>query len=282
MGFLDFGFIDLIDIMVSAYLLYFLYTRLKNTTAFTILIGIFIIYVMWLIVRALDMSLLSTIMNKIASVGLLALLIVFQQEIRKFLLEVGDKTNLQKFFSLERIFRNVIKESADTLNIPEIVKACTEFARDCTGALIVLPNHSDLNDIIKTGEKLDCDITARLLGSLFFKNSPLHDGAVVIVKGRIAAAKCILPLTENPAVPQNIGTRHRSAIGMSEVSDSLVIVVSEERGQISYCEYGAISQGVTPTQLAEKLKERFSIEDSNVVDQQAGLLSTITKILRAR
>ncbi|MCQ2250049.1 MAG: diadenylate cyclase CdaA [Bacteroidales bacterium] len=274
MLFLDFGFIDLIDILVSAGLLYFLYTKLKGTTAMNILFGVLIIYVLWLVVRALDMSLLSTIMNKIANVGILALVIVFQQEIRKFLLEVGDKSTLSKFFSVERIFHRVIKESNENLNIPEIVKACTEFARDCTGALIVLPSHSDLSNIISTGEKLDCAITQRLLGSLFFKNSPLHDGAVIIVKGKIVAAKCILPLTSNPEVPHNIGTRHRSAIGMSEVSDSLVVVVSEERGEISYCEYGAINQNVTPQQLTDKLRERFS-EVSSAAEVSSGFFETL-------
>ncbi len=261
MGILDFGFIDLIDILLSAYLMYIVYTKLHGTKAVNILIGLFVIYVMWLIVRLLNMSLLSTIMNKIASVGVLALVIVFQQEIRKFLLEVGDKSSISRVFSVERIFRNVIKDSPENLNIPEIVKACTQFAKDCTGALIVLPSHSNIESIVNNGEKLDCAVTARLLGSLFFKNSPLHDGAVVISKGRIVAAKCILPLTDKADVPQNIGTRHRSAIGMSEVSDSLVVVVSEERGEISYCEYGSICQDVTPTQLTDKLRERFSIAD---------------------
>lgn len=278
MGFLDFGFIDLIDILLSAYLLYILYTKLRGTTAMNILFGILLIYVLWLVVRALDMSLLSSIMNKIASVGLLALVIVFQQEIRKFLLEVGDKTTLSKVLSVERIFHNVVKESEDNLNIPEIVKACTQFAKDCTGALIVMPGHSDLSNIINTGEKLDCAITERLLGSLFFKNSPLHDGAVVISKGKIVAAKCILPLTSNPEVPQNIGTRHRSAIGMSEVSDSLVVVVSEERGHISYCEYGAIFQNVTPAQLTDKLRERFSVSESE--SPTGGFFSTLIHYLK--
>lgn len=263
MGILDFGVVDLLDILLSAYLLYLLYTKLKGTTAFNILIGLFVVYIAWLIVRALDMSLLSTIMNRISDVGIIAIVIVFQQEIRKFLLEVGDKSALSNFFSVERIFRKMIKESPDNLNIPEIVKACTQFAADKTGALIVLPNHSNIDNIINTGEKLDCAITSRLLGSIFFKNSPLHDGALIIEKGRIVAAKCILPLTENIEVPQNIGTRHRSAIGMSEVSDSLVVVVSEERGEISYCEYGAICQDVTPTQLADKLRERFSVADND-------------------
>lgn len=272
MGILDFGFIDLIDILLSAYLMYIVYTKLHGTKAVNILIALFMIFVMWLIVsRLLNMGLLGSIMDKISSVGLLALVIVFQQEIRKFLLEVGDKTSISKFFSVERIFRNVIKESPDNLNIPEIVKACTEFARDYTGALIVLPSHSNIENIINTGEHLDCAVTARLLGSLFFKNSPLHDGAVIISKGRIVAAKCILPLTDNPDVPQNIGTRHRSAIGMSEVSDSLVIVVSEERGEISYCEYGAICQDVTPTQLTDKLRERFAIADYDVGTVREGL-----------
>ncbi|MBO7461370.1 MAG: diadenylate cyclase CdaA [Bacteroidales bacterium] len=275
MGILDFGFIDLIDILLSAYLMYIVYIKLHGTKAVNILIAIFMINVMYLIVRLLGMSLLSTIMSKILSVGLLALVIVFQQEIRKFLLEVGDKSSISKFFSVERIFRNVIKESPENLNIPEIVKACTEFAKDNTGALIVLPSHSNIDSIIKTGEHLDCAITARLLGSLFFKNSPLHDGAVIISKGRIVAAKCILPLTDNPDVPQNIGTRHRSAIGMSEVSDCLVVVVSEERGEISYCEYGAICQDVTPTQLTDKLRERFSIADYDPETVKEGLLGKV-------
>ena len=251
--------------------MYLAYTKLHGTKAVNIIIALFMIYVMWLIVRLLDMSLLSTIMNKIWSVGLLALVLVFQQEIRKFLLEVGDKTYISNIFSVERIFRNVIKESPENLNIPEIVKACTEFAKDYTGALIVLPSHSNIENIISTGERLDCAITARLLGSLFFKNSPLHDGAVIISKGKIVAAKCILPLTDNPDVPQNIGTRHRSAIGMSEVSDCLVIVVSEERGEISYCEYGALCQDVTPTQLTDKLRERFSIADYDTETIREGL-----------
>ena len=281
MGILDFGFIDLIDILLSAYLMYIMYTKLHGTKAVNILIGLFVIYVLWLIVRMLDMSLLSTIMNKISNVGLLALVIVFQQEIRKFLLDLGDKSSISKFLSVERIFRNVIKESPETLNIPEIVKACTEFAKDNTGALIVLPSHSNIDSIINTGEHLDCAITARLLGSLFFKNSPLHDGAVIISKGKIVAAKCILPLTDNPDVPQNIGTRHRSAIGMSEVSDCLVIVVSEERGEISYCEYGAICQDVTPKQLSDKLRERFSIADFDAETIKEGLWSKVVNWIKA-
>ncbi|MCR5454446.1 MAG: diadenylate cyclase CdaA [Bacteroidales bacterium] len=280
MGILDFGFIDLIDILLSAYLMYIVYTKLHGTKAVNIFIALFMIYVMWLIVSFFEMNLLSAIMNKISSVGLFALAIVFQQEIRKFLLEIGDKSSISKFFSVERIFRNVIKESPENLNIPEIVKACTQFSADYTGALIVLPSHSNIDNIINTGERLDCAITERLLGSLFFKNSPLHDGAVVISKGKIVAAKCILPLTENPDVPQNIGTRHRSAIGMSEVSDCLVVVVSEERGEISYCEYGGICQDVTPKQLTDKLRERFSIADYDTETVKDGLLGKIYKWLR--
>ncbi|MBR6278463.1 MAG: diadenylate cyclase CdaA [Bacteroidales bacterium] len=280
MGFLDFGFVDLIDILLSAYLLYFLYIKLRNTTAMNILVGLFIVYALWMLVKALDMSLMNTIMSKVASVGMLALVIVFQQEIRKFLLDVGNTSTLKKIFSLENIFKNVIRKSPEELDIPEIVKACKEFARESTGALIVLPNHSDLSSIIATGEKLDCAITSRLLGSLFFKNSPLHDGAVIIVRGRIVAAKCILPLTENTNIPSNIGTRHRSAIGMSEASDSLVVVVSEERGEISYCEYGSICQDVTLEQLSDKLKERFAVTDGNIVTTNSNLVNKIINFLK--
>ena len=145
---------------------------------------------------------------------------------------------------------------------------------------MVFPNQSDLTSIVTTGEKLDCAITARLLGSLFFKNSPLHDGAVIIEQGKITAAKCILPLTQNPNVPSNIGTRHRSAIGMSEVSDSLVVVVSEERGEISYCEYGSICQDVTPAQLADKLKERFAVTETRSVISKRHFMAWVLNFLK--
>ena len=280
MGFLDFGFVDLIDILLSAYLLYILYIKLKDTTAMNILAGILIVYVLWMVVKALDMSLMNTIMDRIASVGVLALVIVFQQEIRKFLLEMGNTSTFKRLFSLERIFQKVIKKSTEELNIPEIVNACTQFAKDYTGALMVFPNQSDLTSIVTTGEKLDCAITARLLGSLFFKNSPLHDGAVIIEQGKITAAKCILPLTQNPNVPSNIGTRHRSAIGMSEVSDSLVVVVSEERGEISYCEYGSICQDVTPVQLADKLKERFAVTETRSVISKRHSMARVLNFLK--
>ncbi len=280
MGFLDFGFVDLIDILLSAYLLYILYIKLKDTTAMNILAGILIVYVLWMVVKALDMSLMNTIMDRIASVGVLALVIVFQQEIRKFLLEMGNTSTFKRLFSLERIFQKVIKKSTEELNIPEIVNACTQFAKDYTGALMVFPNQSDLTSIVTTGEKLDCAITARLLGSLFFKNSPLHDGAVIIEQGKITAAKCILPLTQNPNVPSNIGTRHRSAIGMSEVSDSLVVVVSEERGEISYCEYGSICQDVTPAQLADKLKERFAVTETRSVISKRHFMARVLNFLK--
>ena len=281
MGFLDFGFIDLTDILLSAYLLYLLYVKMKNTAAMNILAGILIVYVLWMVVKALDMSLLYTIMDRVASVGVLALVIVFQQEIRKFLLDMGNAKTFKKLFSLERIFQKVIKKSTEELNIPEIVTACTQFAKDYTGALMVFPNHSDLSSVIATGEKLDCAVTARLWGSLFFKNSPLHDGAVIIEQGKICAAKCILPLTENPNVPANIGTRHRSAIGMSEVSDSLVVVVSEERGEISYCEYGSICQDVTPAQLADKLKERFAVTEDRTVVSKRNIIVKMMNYLKS-
>ncbi|MBR4440834.1 MAG: diadenylate cyclase CdaA [Bacteroidales bacterium] len=264
MGIFNFGFVDLVDILLTAYIIYFVYQKFKGSTAMNLIFGVFIIYIVWMVVRALNMSLISSIMNNVASVGLLALVVVFHPEIRKFLLELGNKSTLSKIFSIERIFHKVIKQPADQLNIHEIVKACASFAKHKVGALIVLPSHSDLTSIMETGERLDCNVSARILDAIFFKNAPLHDGAVIITKGRITAAKCVLPVSANMDLPKKIGLRHRSGIGVSEVSDSLVIIVSEERGEISYSEYGGIVTGITPEQLSDKLKERFAVVDSGV------------------
>ncbi len=280
MGFFNFGFVDLIDILLTAYILYFVYKKFKRSTAMNIIVGVFIIYIIWMVVRALNMSLISTIMNNVASVGLLALVVVFHPEIRKFLLDLGNKSSLSKFFSIERIFHKVIKQSAEELNISEIVKACDSFAQHKVGALIVLPSHSDLTAIIETGERLDCNISARILDAIFFKNAPLHDGAVIIVKGRIVAAKCVLPVSSNMDLPKKIGLRHRSGIGMSEVSDSLVVIVSEERGEISYSEYGGIVTGITPEQLSDKLKERFAVSDADESMIANGGVRGILRLLR--
>ena len=229
-----------------------------------IIVGVIIIYIIWMVVRALDMSLISAIMNNVASVGLFALVVVFHPQIRKFLLDLGNKSSLSNLLSIERIFHKVIKQPADQLNISDIVKACDSFAKRKVGALIVLPSHSDLSSIIETGERLDCNVSARILDAIFFKNAPLHDGAVIIVKGRIVAAKCVLPVSANMELPKKIGLRHRSGIGMSEVSDSLVIIVSEERGEISYSEYGGIVVDITPEQLSDKLKERFAVNEADI------------------
>lgn len=231
--------------------------------------GLLVLYLVWLVVKSLNMSLISSIMSKIVGVGALALVVVFQQEIRKFLLDVGNKYALGRHISIERVFKKFIKTDSVELNISEIVKACTKMAHGKVGALIVLPSHSDLSHIIETGEKLDCNISSRIIESIFFKNAPLHDGAVVIVNGRISAAKCVLPVSENRNLPKKIGLRHRSGIGISEISDSLVIIVSEERGEISYAEYGGIVADVTPTRLADKLKERF-VSDINSFDIPMG------------
>ena len=264
MGFFNFGLVDLVDILLTAYILYFVYQKFKGSTAMNIIVGVIIIYIIWMVVRALDMSLISAIMNNVASVGLFALVVVFHPQIRKFLLDLGNKSSLSNLLSIERIFHKVIKQPADQLNISDIVKACDSFAKRKVGALIVLPSHSDLSSIIETGERLDCNVSARILDAIFFKNAPLHDGAVIIVKGRIVAAKCVLPVSANMELPKKIGLRHRSGIGMSEVSDSLVIIVSEERGEISYSEYGGIVVDITPEQLSDKLKERFAVNEADI------------------
>lgn len=249
--------------MLVAYILYAFYMKIKGSAAMSIFFGLFTLFGVWLLVKALNMSLMSAIMNRITGVGIIAFVVVFQQEIRKFLLSLGNKYSFKQLFSLDNLIGKFVKKDPLQLNIPEIVKACTVFAANNVGALIVLPYHSDLSSIIATGEKLDCNISARILDAIFFKNAPLHDGAVIIINGRIAAAKCVLPVSENMNLPKKIGLRHRSGIGISESTDSLVIIVSEERGEISYAEYGGIVTGITPEQLSDKLKERFVLGQNN-------------------
>ncbi len=280
MGILDFSFVDFLDILITAYILYFLYIKIKGTMAMNIFVGLFIIYLIWLIVSALDMSLISTILSKVSSAGAIALVVIFQQELRKFLLDLGNKYALARMFSIERIFNKILKKDPQTLNITEIVKACVHFKKNKIGALIILPVHSDLQHIIETGERMDCNISFRILDSIFFKNAPLHDGAVVVVGGRIVAAKCVLPVSDSRDLPKKIGLRHRSGIGISEVSDSLVIIVSEERGEISYAEFGSIVTDITAEQLADKLKERFITEKSNLEYLASAKLFDVFKMMK--
>ena len=252
MGFVPFTFIDFIDIILVAAIMFWIYRATRGTNAPYIISGIIMIYLMWVVVRTLNMELLSNILGQFVSVGVIALIIVFQPEIRRFLQMIGMRQ--KRFNFITRIFST----GDDTVqtNVVPIVTACREMSETKTGALIVIGQQSDLRLIAEGGIALDAKVSTSLLKNIFFKNAPLHDGAVLIEGDRIVAAKCILPVTQSD-VPKSYGTRHRAAIGMSEISDAIILVVSEETGGISIAHGGTIHRDIAPDQLANLLQRHF-------------------------
>ena len=254
MGFVPFTFIDFIDIILVAAIMFWIYRATRGTNAPYIISGIIMIYLMWVVVRTLNMELLSNILGQFVSVGVIALIIVFQPEIRRFLQMIGMR---QKHFNfITRIFST----GDDTVqtNVVPIVTACREMSETKTGALIVIGQQSDLRLIAEGGIALDARISTPLIRNIFFKNAPLHDGAAVVVGDRIVAAKCILPVTQSD-VPKSYGTRHRAAIGMSEISDAIIIVVSEETGGISLAQGGQLRRDVDPQRLTQILQRYLNV-----------------------
>lgn len=252
MGFVPFTFIDFIDIILVAAIMFWIYRATRGTNAPYIISGIIMIYLMWVVVRTLNMELLSNILGQFVSVGVIALIIVFQPEIRRFLQMIGMRQ--KRFNFIARIFNR--NDNTSVTIIAPIVQACREMSAHKTGALIVIGRQSDLRLITEGGIAIDAKISTPLLENIFFKNAPLHDGAVVIEGDRIVAAKCILPLTQSD-VPKSYGTRHRAAIGMSEISDAIILVVSEETGGISIAHGGTIHRDIAPDQLANLLQRHF-------------------------
>lgn len=252
MGFVPFTFIDFIDIILVAAIMFWIYRATRGTNAPYIISGIIMIYLMWVVVRTLNMELLSNILGQFVSVGVIALIIVFQPEIRRFLQMIGMRQ--KRFNVIARIFNR--NDNTSVTIIAPIVQACREMSAHKTGALIVIGRQSDLRLITEGGIAIDAKISTPLLENIFFKNAPLHDGAVVIEGDRIVAAKCILPVTQSD-VPKSYGTRHRAAIGMSEISDAIILVVSEETGGISIAHGGTIHRDIAPDQLANLLQRHF-------------------------
>ena len=249
MGFVPFTFIDFIDILLVAIVMYWIYRTTRGTNAPYIITGIIIIYLAWVIVRAMNMELLSSILGQIISVGIIALIIVFQPEIRRFLEKIGRSQKRLNFIS--HIFAPANKNNQT--DIAQVVTACREMASSKTGALIVLGQQNNLQMIVEGGIAIDASISSSLLKNIFFKNAPLHDGAVIIEDNRIVAAKCILPVTQM-RVPKAYGTRHRAAIGLSEISDAIILVVSEETGGISIAYAGELQRDIEPARLNRTLQ----------------------------
>ena len=255
MGFLEFNILDILDILLVAFLLFQLYKLTKGTVAIRIFIGIAAIYLIWKLVEALQMELLGEILGQFIGVGVLAVIIVFQQELRRFLLMIGNT----KFFSKDGVlkFNWINDETAAEVKISEIVKSCDEMAKTKTGAIIVITRENGLPNYIETGEIINAKTSNIFLQSIFFKNSPLHDGAVIITGDTIKAARCVLPTIENDSFPSNLGMRHRAAAGITENTDSIAIVVSEERGKISVAHKGQLEISLSADQLKEFLQKEL-------------------------
>ena len=263
MGFIPFTFVDFIDILLVALIMFWIYRMTKGTNAPYILSGIIAIYLMWVVVRTLNMELLSTILGQLISVGVIALIIVFQPELRHFLQMIGIR---QKHFNfITRIFSPV--ETRPRTDVAPIVAACRDMAATKTGALIVIGLQSDLTLIAEGGIAVDAKVSPDLLQNIFFKNAPLHDGAVLIHNDRVIAAKCILPVTQS-AVPKAYGTRHRAAIGMSEISDAIILVVSEETGGISIAHAGELRRDIAPEKLQQTLQRYLNINTRRRKDKE--------------
>jgi uncharacterized protein (TIGR00159 family) len=231
--FINFTFFDLLDILLAAFLLYQLYRIVYGTPAIRIFIGITAVYLVWKLVDAFHMEVLTEILGQFIGIGFLLLVIVFQQEIRRFLLMIGSATfsRRRRFFKQLLMLRKTKNESDSDL-IDPIVLACQNMSSTSTGALIVLTQNTPLSNYSRTGTFIDARITSTLLESIFSKNSPMHDGAVIISNDRIEGAGAILPVSDNTNLPARFGLRHRAALGICEKSDAICIVVSEETGQI--------------------------------------------------
>ncbi len=229
--FFDFGIKDFIDILLVAFLLYYTYKLMKASGSINAFVGILIFVLIWLVVsQVLEMRLLGSIFDKLVSVGVIALIVLFQDEIRRFLLTLGSHRHINR---LVTFLTGNKKETNKHEEIMPVVMACISMGKQKVGALIVIERNHPLTETIRTGEVINADINQRLIENIFFKNSPLHDGAMIISKGRIKAAGCILPVSHKLDIPKELGLRHRAAMGISQETDAHAIIVSEETGSIS-------------------------------------------------
>lgn len=249
---------DIIDILLVAFIIYEIYKLMRGTNVMRIFWAILIIVITKLIVSFFQMHLLMGILDQLFSVGLVALVVVFQPEIRRLLLLVGTKTaldggNVKKRFQFWKRGTSTQK----TLNFDAYIQACMHMSQSKTGALIVFARQNDITDLLATGQSIDAPVTSPLLEALFFKNSPLHDGAILVRGEQILAARCILPVSSNLDINPNLGLRHRSAIGVTEQTDVIAVIVSEETGAISYAEAGEIHHNVTPVELQQFLEQNI-------------------------
>jgi diadenylate cyclase len=261
-GFLEFNWIDLLDVIIVGLLIFQIYRLIKGSLAFNIFIGFIVFYFLWLVVRFSGMELLSGILNQFISMGVVALLIVFQPEVRKFLLYLGKGSQFRQPASMFSLFnRKAASREIFSDTIPEVLLALDNLMKNKLGAILVFSQTSRLQMIASTGVMMDSIISAKLLESIFEKTSPLHDGAVIINDFKIVAAGCVLPVSDNSEQANRMGLRHRAAIGITEVSDAIAIVVSEEKGIISYARNGRLINDISLTEVKTLLSKYFELED---------------------
>ena len=270
-GFLEINWVDILDILLVSALLYNLYKLIRGSVALNIVIGFLSIYLVYLVVKATEMELLTTILGQFMGVGVIAAIVLFQQEIKKFLILISKTTFLNEF--RVRNFWDYLdpkrKRPPADFNLSSILDAMKSLSGSNTGALMVLSKQEPLTYYVETGDELDAKVSKRLLLSIFFKNSPLHDGAAIIYKGRVVAARCILPVTDNQDIPATLGLRHRAAIGLTEVSSAVVLIVSEETGQMSFVRNGQIFHNLSLLEIRKHLNEY--LQSSEETEEQKAI-----------
>ncbi len=256
LDFINLHWIDIVDILLVGLLIYQIYKLIRGTAAMSIFVGIIILYFVWLIVKTVHMELLSAILGQVLGVGVLALIIIFQPEIRRFLLHLGNNSIHRNGNFITRKLFGTKNGAVPLATLDELTQAVRKMSETNTGALIVMTHRSSLESITETGDRIDAIINRRLIENLFFKNSPLHDGALVMDTSKLIAARCTLPISDNQNIPPQYGMRHRAAVGITEQTDATAIVVSEETGGISFVKDGVIKTISSLTEL------RLAIEDS--------------------
>lgn len=255
--FIEFGLIDLIDILLVGALFYQIYRLFRGRQAMNILLAVGAFLFVWVLVSyVFHMRLLQSILSHVGNVGVLALIILFQDEIRGFLASLGRYRSQNSFYNKLRHYFTADETSSADSAIAEITQAASVLSKSRTGALIVLQNKAQLTQYWRTGERIEARVKARLMENIFYKNTPLHDGALIIVDNRIKAVGCILPISHAQDLPKQFGLRHRAALGLSERTDATVIVVSEETGRISVAQDGKLQSHLSPEQLARLLGAR--------------------------
>ncbi len=253
-GFLTVEWTDLLDITLVAFLLYQVYYLVKGSIASRVFLGCIFVYVFYLIVKGLRLELLTTILQYFMGVGAIALIVIFQQEIRRFLLMIGKSTA----FTNNRFFNAFLGEpetNGQTEQLKKVADACRNIAADFNGAIVVIKKQDGLEKFVQTGEPLDAAISKPLIISIFNQYSALHEGAIIVANGRIAAARCILPVADGIDVPTSMGFRHRAALGMSETTDAAVVVISEQTGRISLALEGKLIPNISTEELETRLAE---------------------------